>query len=92
MRDVPFYDDIGRTPVRNAPFCCEQVAEKKRWDTHVRECLRLLTRWQLASKDEQRQFLNDLLELLHHATASLASHLCLGGLDRYTFVPGSSEK
>ena len=41
------------------------------WDTHVRECLRLLRMLQLASEKEQGKFLSDLVELFtpcHHFT------------------------
>ena len=69
MKDFPFYDDIGRTPVYNAPFEHEQDVEKARWDTQVLECLRLLTTLQLASDDEQRIFLRYPVEMLYHTIA-----------------------
>ena len=69
MKDFPFYDDIGRTPVYNAPFEHEQDVEKARWDTQVLECLRLLTTLQLASDDEQRTFLRYPVEMLYHTIA-----------------------
>ena len=37
MKHVPFYDEIGSTPVYNAPLCREQDVEKARWDTYVGE-------------------------------------------------------
>ena len=47
MHEVPHYEEIGRTPVYNAPVRSEYDAEKVRWDTHVRKCLRMLTTLQL---------------------------------------------
>ena len=73
IQDVPIYDEIGRTPVYNAPFCHEQDVEKARWGTHVRDCLGLVMTLQLASEDKQRTFFNDPVELLHHAIVSLAA-------------------
>ena len=70
---MPSCDEIGRTPVYNAAFCHEQDAEKARWHTPVRECSVLLMTLQLASEDEQRTFLSDPVDLLHHAIASLAA-------------------
>ena len=56
MKDVPFYDEFGGTPVYNAPSWREQDAEKARWETHVRDRLRLPTTLLLTSEDGQRTF------------------------------------
>ena len=72
MKDVPFHDEIVGTQVYNAQFRREKDAEKARWDTHVRDRLRLLTTLLLTSADGQRTFSNDPVELLNHAIASLA--------------------
>ena len=62
---------IGRTPLYNAPVRREYDAEKVRWDTHVRECLRMLTTLQLVLEGPESMPDIDQVNLLHHTIASL---------------------
>ena len=73
MHEVPHYEEIGRTPVYNAPVCREYDAEKVRWDTHLRECLRMLTTLQLVSEEPESMPDIDPVNLLHHTIASLGA-------------------
>ena len=71
MHEVPHYEDIGRTPVYNAPVRREYNAEKVRLDTHVRKCLRMLTTLQLVSEEPESMQDIDPVNMLHHTIASL---------------------
>ena len=73
MHEVPHYEEIGRTPVYNAPVRREYDAEKVRWDTHVRECLRMLTTLQLVSEEQESMPDIDPVNMLHHTIASLGA-------------------
>ena len=73
MHEVPHYEEIGRTPVYNAPVRRDYDAEKVRWDTHVRECLRMLTTLQLVSEEPESMPDINPVNLLHHTIASLGA-------------------
>ena len=73
MHEVPHDEEIGRTPVYNEPVPREHDAEKERWDTHVRECLRMLTTLQLVSEEPESMPDIDPVNLLHHTIASLGA-------------------
>ena len=69
--EVPHYEEIGRTPVYDAPVRREYDAEKVRWDTHVRECLCMLTTLQLVSEEPKSMPDIDPVNMLHHTIALL---------------------
>ena len=71
--EVPHYEEIERTAVYNAPVRREHDAEKVRWDTHVRECLRMLTTLQLVSEEPELMPDMDPVNLLRHTIASLGA-------------------
>ena len=57
----------------NTPVRREYDAEKVRWDTQVRECLRMLTTLQLVSEEPESMPDIDPVNLLHHTIASLVA-------------------
>ena len=73
VHEVPHYEDIGGTPVYNLPVRREQDAEKVRWDTHVRKCLRMLTTLQHVSEEPESMPDIDPVNMLHHTIASLGA-------------------
>ena len=73
MHEVPHYEEIGRTPVYNTPVRRDYNAEKVRWDTQVRECLRMLTTLQLVSEEPESMPDIDPVNMLHHTIASLGA-------------------